>query len=378
MADNDRGRPGERAPHRSNGDTLRIPPAGDDATASASIDLATVVPSGGRPKGLVAYHPSSKSRVTVERILALYDRMEAADALPLGPRAAGYRLKETFVGDYTKAEFPAIETVIKRLQQAGRIPWTWVSDASSATYEADGWGCPADFLRDAVGFYERDLRDRQPVVVEVYCEAKETLPLIARVSAERGVTVYSGSGSSGPNLAYKVATRAVIRAVAHGQSTMLLGVCDFDQAGIRNVLRPHLEHVAAFCYATSAANDRVLTWDGKSIRDAGASVSFRQLALTPQMSLDLVETEHDRDRIVAYLDSGADAWTRHLDLLDGVQKVETEALDPVALRDLVAAAIDDVLDGEILSALAADQVRERADLKRRIGVIADDLEGGAR
>ncbi len=343
--------------------------------ADSAVNLADVVPSGGRPKGLVSYRPAAKTKVMIERVLELYARMHDADALPLGPRAAGYRLKESYVGTYTKADFPAIEITIKRLQQVGRIPWTWVSDASSLTYTTDGWGSPADFLRDAHDLYERDLRDRQPTVVEVYTEAKETLPLIARIGAERGVTVYSGSGSAGPNLAHKVAARAVERAVEHGQSTLLLGICDFDQAGIRNVLRPHMEHVAAFCYGL-CGNDGVLTWDGKSVWDAAASVSFRQLALTPTMALELVETGDDRDRIGNYLDSGSDLWSRDLNLLDGVQKVETEALDPVELRDLVTTEIESVVDTGILSVVTDEETVQRFDLKRRLSVVADDLAGG--
>ena len=341
----------------------------------SDVDLADVRPSGGRPKGYVAYRPAAKTRAVVERILDLFDRMRDADALPLGPRAAGYRLKETFVGVYTKADFAAIETALKRLQQAGRIPWGWVSDASSLTYTANGWASPVDFLRDAPGLYHRDLREGQPTVVEVYAEAKETLPLIARIGAERGVTVYSGSGSAGPNLAHKVAYRAVERGVERGQSTQLLGICDFDQAGIRNVLRPHIEHVSAFCYGT-AGNDAVASCDGKTVEDAGATVSFRHLALTPQMALELVETEADRAGIADYIDSGDDIWDRDLDLLGGVQKVETEALDPVELRDLVADAIDSVLDPDALSAVIDKQTAERADLKRRLGVIANGLDGG--
>ena len=45
-------------------------------------------------------------------------------------------------------------------------------------------------------------------MIEVYAEARETLPLIERVAAEQGVFVYSGGGSGGPKLAYGVAVRA--------------------------------------------------------------------------------------------------------------------------------------------------------------------------
>jgi hypothetical protein len=66
------------------------------------------------------------------------------------------------------------------------------------------------------------------------------------------------------------------------------------------------------------------------------------------MAAELVETEHDRDRVADYLGSGDDMWSRNPDLLDGVQKVETEALNPVELRDLAVGVIGDTTKRPLL------------------------------
>jgi hypothetical protein len=317
----------------------------------------------GRPKGLKPYRPQSKTRITVDRILALYEEMEQADALPVGPRTTGYRLKEFYVGEYTKADFDHLGEKVKRLQQAGRLPWSWVADASAVTFEALGYRDPLTFLRDAAdSYYRRDLRENQPVVIEVYCEARETLGMIRRVAAQRGVTVYSGGGSCGPNIAYKPAVRALRRAVEFGQSTLILGICDFDQAGIKNVMRPHLEHLAAFLYGT-AGNEEVLAIDGRSIMETDASVSFRHLALTPDLALNIVEDLHDRDRIEDYMLSGHDVWSRDLDLLADVQKIETEALNPAEMRNLVVRELDAALDQDALAPIVAEEDAERTMLR---------------
>jgi hypothetical protein len=308
-------------------------------------------------------------------VLDLFERMHAADALPLGPRTCGYRLKELYVGEYTKRDFPAIGEVVKRLQQDGRLSWSWVADASAVTYVADGWDSPDEFIRQAHTLFRRDRRTGQPLVLEVYAEARETLGLIRRLGAERGVTVYSGGGSCGPNLAHKVAARAVVRAVEVEQSTLILGICDFDQAGIRNVLRPHLEHLSAFLYGT-AGNDRTIAYQDTTmldLLDGGPSASFRHLALTPGQARELVETETDQHRIDRYVTSGADLWTRNLDLLDQVQKVETEALDPVALRDMVVEVIDRSIDADALELLVTEEDDQRADLRDRF----TELETGS-
>ena len=102
----------------------------------------------------------------------------AADALPFGPRACGYRLKENYPGEYGKGDFKRIEEIIKRLAQADKIPFGWVADASAVTYGVGSDSSPVDFLRHAHELYERDLRDGQPVVIEIVAEARETLPLI--------------------------------------------------------------------------------------------------------------------------------------------------------------------------------------------------------
>lgn len=349
-----------------------VPPDGTDGTG---LDAIVPMP-GGRPKGLVPYRPQGKSRVAISRVLRVYSDMESADALPLGPRQCGYRLKETYPGEYAKKDFEGFGDKIVRLQQSGDLPWSWVADGSAVTYEPGGWESPASFLADVPGMYERDRTVGQPVVAEIFTEARETLPLIRRLAGERGVTAYSGGGSCGPNLARKAAARALRRAVARGQSTVFFGVCDFDLPGVKNILRPHIENVSAFLYGT-AGNRLVIATKNDAgefvcMADTGCTATLRHLALTAEMAERLAEDDTDRARIRRYIASGADIWSRDLDLLQGVQKIETEALDPVQLRDLVIAAIDATLDTEALRAAEAGEAADVDALKSRLAAIPDD------
>ena len=355
----------------------------------SDLDLRSIRPGGDRPKGFAPYAPRGQNAVTEQRTLDLYAEMSAADALPLGPRQCAYRLKERFPGEYAKhgedgaTSFRMVERIVMRLQQARRLPFAWVADASSVVAAPGGWADPGDYLANLPN-YERDLRQRQPVVVEIYAEARETLPLIRRVAAERGVLVYSGGGSVGPGLAYRVAGRAVTRAVKHGQSTLLLGIADLDLAGIRNVLRPHVENLAAFLHGTTEGAVVVAAAaeeNGPPLTLAAtvASGTFGHLALTPEqaLALDLIETEADREAVSAFVASGTNLWSRDLDLLDGVQKIETEALDPRDLRDLVATALDDVIDAEALDAVRAQADAEREELAVGLDALAAKYREGA-
>jgi hypothetical protein len=142
---------------------------------------------------------------------------------------------------------------------------------------------------------------------------------------------------------------------------LIFGIRDFDVPGIKNVLRPHVEHLSAFLYGTDR-NETVAAIEGKSLEEFDAEVLFDHLALTPAMALGLVEDEADRERIMAYIASGGNLWDRDLARLDGVQKIETEALDPVQLRDLVVEAIEEVIDTEALKHLVSEQESERERL----------------
>ncbi len=94
------------------------------------------------------------------------------------------------------------------------------------------------------------------------------------------------------------------------------------------------------------------------------------------MALGLVEADPDRERIRQYIASGADIWSRDVRTLQFVQKVEVEALDPVALRDLVVEAIEGVLDTDTLDRVGLEEGAQREELKTRLTAFADDLEEG--
>jgi hypothetical protein len=353
------------------------------------IDLSQLAPYDGpgvEPKGLVPYEPGTrtgpknKSLPTIKRILALYEEMAAADALPMGPRQCAYRLKERFPGEYVKMnarpdqkDFNAIGMIVRRLQQAGKIRWPWVADASGRTFEANGSTDVDGFLRSAHRRLHLDRRTGQPVVVEITTEARETLPLVHRLGQERGVSVYSGGGGSGPRFAYDVAVRALRRAVEHHQSTVILGIGDFDQPGIKNIMRPHVEHVAAFLFGTSG-NEEVLGWQDGAVADTGASVEFEHLAITPAQALDVIElagSPEDRDAIERYTASGADLWSRDLGELAGVQKIELEVFDPADLRTMVIDAIEEVIDLDVLEDRQGQEQADRERLESEFAELAD-------
>ena len=90
-----------------------------DASRPA-VDLELIEPHERHPKGIVPYSPRSGDKF-VGHVLDSYRRLKKADALPVGPRQTGYRLKEKYSRTYTKESFPAINNRIKRLTQADAV-----------------------------------------------------------------------------------------------------------------------------------------------------------------------------------------------------------------------------------------------------------------
>jgi hypothetical protein len=94
----------------------------------------------------------------------------------------------------------------------------------------------------------------------------------------------------------------------------------------------------------------VVSFKGVTIDQTDTTASFRHLALTPEQTIDfgLITDAESLARIERYLDSGEDAWSRDLDQLNRVEKIEMEALDPRLLRRLVSEALDEALDHDQL------------------------------
>jgi len=340
----------------------------------------------GDPKGYAAYNPTAPWKQGVVRdVLKLFEELEADDALPVGPRTAGYALTERVapsglryvkvIGKDTEhrdgvVSFRAVEDAIKRLRQAERLDWTWVSDGSAVSRPVSEDVTAEGFASRVLADYEHDLRVGQPVVPELHSESAELTAFLRRVTDPYGVRVESGRGSGGPDLARKVAIRAWNRyheqdedGEPRRQRTLILGVGDLDQAGVRNVMRPHIEHVAAFLLGLAERHSK---WNEETRRLWVEEVlRFERVAVTPQQALGLDLPDLDKPSLMRYGASGFGDWDRDLSLL--TEKVEVEALGPQRLRVAVTTAIEDVLDMDVLEqARAEEKVQaERVDAMRQ-------------
>lgn len=132
-------------------------------TASArneGISLTGISPStksNTEPKGLAPYNPYAKTELLAARIIERYALLRDQDALPAGPRTIGYRLKETYRGQYDKADFPNIDRIIKRRRHLGLTPEMALERAETAGLEDDDCAAIVAYAASGTGLWDRDV-----------------------------------------------------------------------------------------------------------------------------------------------------------------------------------------------------------------------------
>jgi hypothetical protein len=254
---------------------------------------------------------------------------------------------------YTKADIDLAEDVLVRARRAGLIPWEAISDGRTA--KAAPWvvAGPEDLAQqqlDELPSAQLDRQAGQATRVEVWAEAMGWLPRLERIANDRGVTVYSGSGSVPVPAVRAAATRAIRAFADHDQRTVVLSIGDLDLNGIRNIARPFEEDLLQ------------MTADLLDLHadDAGGLVSVRRLLLTA----DQVD-EHigERARVRPSREAIKAGWPYPF-------TAQAEALAPEVRDRIVADAIDALHDVEARDRIVAREAdlhdAARREIARRL------------
>ena len=312
-----------------------------------------------RPKGLAPYVPRSGSKNQRAAIAAqaVIERYQAEGRLPLGSRETGYVFTGEPSGEWTKADIDLIEDVIVRERRAGRIPFGAISDGR--TYSSKPWTVRdpeevADTLLGELVTAQVDRQSGQRHRVEVWAEAAGWVSRLEGDCHERGVPVYSGSGSVPVDAIRKAALRAIYHWSEAEQSTVILSIGDLDLSGIRNIARPFEEDLIAF----------VVDLLGKAgvVAPEGATeiLTVRRLLITAEQ---VEEHVPERARGVPTAEAVRQGWPYPY-------TAQAEALLPEVRDRIVAVAIDDLHDIEQREAAIAAEAALHAEAR---SVLADKL-----
>lgn len=310
-----------------------------------------------RPRGpRPGWRPSTPRQAGIlADVLGRYEQHEREGTLPRGGRGIFYDLRPGGLGNgvtYRKpdslhpvsgfgpmeAHPAAVQEVLVLARRAGLVREGWVADTRAPAplaeaYELSAEGAAAgvaDYAARLAEGFRLDPQGHQAQYAELWCEAEDLSPRLARVAAPYGVPVYSGAGFDG--LKGKRALAA--RAVARGVPTVIFHVGDRD---------PHGERIF------SAVSEDALAWATASGHPSGW-LRFGRLALTAEQA------------------------ARH-GLLDSDGKAEADSLPVPVLDAIVTGALESLFDPAGREAVGAEQSEQLGLLP---AAIAEALRGWGR
>jgi hypothetical protein len=295
---------------------------------------------GKRPRGFVSdYRPRAKNAALLEQVQAVLD--EYRDYLPLTLRQVFYRLVGAYGHTKTEAAYKSLCEMLNLARRARLIPFDAIRDDGATVITPTLWDTDTDWLR-AVSSEASMLRLnpwlRQPVYVELICEAGGMAPMLASVANPYGITVRSGGGFDSTTAKHELAQFYA----SQGKRVTVLHVGDYDASGetLWNVLD---EDVGAF------------------VDEMGGELRLMRVAVTPEQV-----REHDlptappKDK-----DDRGDYFTDTI-------TAQAEALPPALLQSIVRDAIESVVDLEQLTVTRELEQEARERLTQRLAGLLDD------
>lgn len=184
--------------------------------------------------------------------------------LPVSVRQVYYRLVGAYGYEKTEAFYDRLCHHLVQARRARCIAFDAIRDDGVVVMEEQHFEDEGAFRRHLNRLareYTRDKMARQPVHIEVWCEAAGMLPQLGAVANRYSIPVYSCSGFDSLS-----AKRSIVAWVVQaGKSAVVLHLGDYDPSGA-SIFQAAAEDVAAFVVAERY--------------DARATVHFERVALT--------------------------------------------------------------------------------------------------
>lgn len=287
-----------------------------------------------RVRGFAAWAPRETALETltqVQQVLEQYRKL-----LPLTARQIFYRLVGAYGFPKTENDYKRLLDYLNRGRRAGFIPWSAIRDDGSTAVGASRYEDADDFLAsvlDQAKAVEMDLMQRQPIHVELFCEAAGMVPQLVRVARPYGVAVRSSGGFDSTTVKHDLA-------VFYSQipkPVRVLHVGDLDPSG---------EHLH------NALGEDLTAFMGQ----LGGLCTVRRVAVTP---------DHQRQYGLAT----APPKKNDKRSFDHSFTVQAEALDPNDLASIVRNAIKEELDLDIHEQALNWQDQVRAELSAALASI---------
>lgn len=157
---------------------------------------------------------------------AIFSELE--ETHPQTVRHVFYRMATLdMVPKQEKLGYQTVKIQLLNMRKAGRVPWTWIADATRWQRKPRSYGSLEEALKRTAEFYRRDIWRQAEHYVEVWCESDSIAGIIMEVTAEYDVPLMVSRGFSSATYLWEAA-RSI---AAVGKPVYLYYFGDWDPSG---------------------------------------------------------------------------------------------------------------------------------------------------
>lgn len=288
--------------------------------------------SGKRPKGYAEWNPALETMEILEDVRAILN--EYSHYGPMTARQVFYRLVGQYGYDKTEKAYKRLTNYLVRARRAEMIPFHAIRDDGTVEQGGGGWSSASSFwsvVRGTADHFKLDHQQDQPYEIELWCEAAGMAPMLANMTRQWHIPIYSTGGFSSVTVNHKAAERIAQR----NRPTIFLHIGDYDPSG-ESIFESMSQDIGSFVAdmqggeydpnsgeATNGIGDEWFIPERVAL--TRAQVAEYNLPTAPAKSTDT--------RSVNWFDSTTQA----------------EALPPDQLDNIVAVAVEQYIDENILA-----------------------------
>lgn len=230
--------------------------------------------------------------------------------------------------------YKSIGVLVNNGRLAGVIDWDAIVDRTRNIRENPHWSSPEHIIRAALNSYQIDMRENQPIYVEVWVEKDALISIVENVANKLDVPCFSCRGYVSQSEMYEAAQRFINNEQKDARYILHLG--DHDPSGID---------------MTRDIKDRLELFGAEVIVNRIA-LNYDQIKLynPPSNPAKLTDT-----RVHNYMNSyGEYSW-------------ELDALEPRVIEELIYEMVDELTDLELLQTRKDDLSQDKDRLLKMIG-----------
>ena len=244
---------------------------------------------------------------------------------PVSIRHIFYRM--VVQGLVEKAKYQQLQKISVDMRDAEALPYEWIEDSSRHAYWNTGYAGVGNYAEAAASIYRRDYWSSTDTIVEVWCESRSLAGVLGQVCRDYLVPLFPSGGFSSLSFTFQAAKHIMNSEREHA---VILYVGDYDQAGV--LIDVSLE---------KRLREFLKDWPGV--------LTFTRLAVND----DQIESMGLPTRPRKASDTRSPEVTR---------AVEAEAIPAPVMRDIVSAALQELIPEKVLKQERLVEEQERKDV----------------